>query len=391
MLFLTVLLLLAPSALSLKRWYLHPVDSVTDTLKAQHQGSIVDLYTDIMSEIVRAGGGVDVILNNYMNVQYYGQVSLGTPPQNFNVLFDTGSSNLWVPSSHCKLFNIACRIHNRYYDDKSSTFVKNGTAFEIRYGTGSLTGYLSADNLNFGGITVKQQTFAEAIAEPGITFISAKFDGILGMGYPTIAVDHVVPPFNSMIQQSVVEQPVFSFWLNRTAGNVHGGELHLGGMDTTYYTGDISYVPITRHGYWQFAMGAVSVGNTVVTCDGGCQAIADTGTSLIVGPKDEIKKINTMLGGHPLPRGLWLIDCATVPTLPSLAFTLGDKQFLVPASAYIIQESQAGQNICLSGLVGMDLPPSAGKLFILGDIFLGEYYSIYDFGQNRMGFAKSVK
>lgn len=377
--------------MSLKRWYLHPVDSVTDTLTAHHQQNIVEIYQDIMAEIVRGGGEVDVILNNYMNVQYYGQVSLGTPPQTFNVLFDTGSSNLWVPSSHCKLFNIACRTHNRYYDNKSSTFVKNGTSFEIRYGTGSLTGYLSADHLNFGGITVKQQTFAEAIAEPGITFITAKFDGILGMGYPTIAVDQVVPPFNSMIQQSVVEQPVFSFWLNRTAGKVMGGELHLGGMDTTYYTGDITYLPITRHGYWQFAMGAVSVGEEAVACEGGCQAIADTGTSLIVGPKDEVKKINTLLGGHPLPRGLWLIDCATIPSLPDLTFTLGGKQFTVPASAYIIQQSQAGKTMCISGVVGMDLPPSAGKLFILGDIFLGEYYSIYDFGQNRMGFAKSVK
>merc|ERR1719370_680040 len=329
-------------------------------------------------------------ITNYMDAQYYGEIEIGTPGQKFKVIFDTGSSNLWIPSKKCGFLNIACRTHNKYDSTKSSSYVADGADFSIAYGTGAMKGFVSGDKVCVSGTCVKEQKFAEATKEPGLAFIAAKFDGILGMGFSKISVNHLPTVFDNMVAEGVVEDSVFSFWLNRNPDDSNGGQLVLGGVDETLYTGEINYLPITREGYWQVKMDGMTVaGDSNMACVGGCQAILDTGTSLIVGPKAQIEAINKAIGAQIIPiTGQAIIDCNKISELPIISFNLGGKQYDLTGEEYVLKVTQGPKSECLSGFAPLDTPDG---LIILGDVFLGKYYSIYDVGNSRAGLATATQ
>ncbi|XP_012609624.3 napsin-A isoform X1 [Microcebus murinus] len=332
-------------------------------------------------------------LTKYMDVQYFGEIGLGTPPQNFSVVFDTGSSNLWVPSMRCYFFSLPCWFHHRFNPKASSSFRPNGTKFAIQYGTGRLDGILSEDKLTIGGIKGASVVLGEALWEPSLVFTFAHFDGILGLGFPILAVEGVRPPLDILVEQGLLDKPVFSFYLNRDPDVADGGELVLGGSDPAHYIPPLTFVPVTVPAYWQIHMERVKVGTGLTLCARGCAAILDTGTSLITGPTGEIRALNAAIGGIPLLAGEYLIQCSKIPTLPPVSFLLGGAWFNLTAKDYVIQIARGGVRLCLSGFQALDMPPPAGPLWILGDVFLGTYVAVFDRGDThdsaRVGLARA--
>ncbi|MEE6480551.1 hypothetical protein FKM82_012608 [Ascaphus truei] len=291
-------------------------------------------------------GSVSENLYDYMNAQYYGEVGIGTPPQNFTVVFDTGSSNFWVPSAYC--ISEACRVHEKFKSFQSISYEPDGKPFSIHYGTGQLLGIAGKDTLVISNMSIMGQDFGESILEPGMTFALAQFDGVLGLGYPSLAVADAVPVFDRMLEQGLVEKPLFSFHLI-----------------------------------------SVKVQGSPMFCTNGCEAIVDSGTSLITGPSVHIRKLQEYLGATPTSFGEYLLDCRRLSSLPSITFTIGERDYTLTSDQYVIKEQSSRSSVCLSGFQAMDISTKSGHLWILGDIFMSKYYSVFDRGHDRVGFAKS--
>ncbi|XP_062161470.1 aspartic proteinase [Alnus glutinosa] len=435
-----------------------------------------------------------VVLKNYLDAQYYGEIAIGSPPQKFTVIFDTGSSNLWVPSAKC-YFSVACYFHAKYKSSESRTYQKNGTSASIQYGSGAISGFFSYDDVKVGNLVVKNQEFIEATREPSVTFLVAKFDGLLGLGFKEISVGNAVPFWYNMVEQGLIQEPVFSFWLNRNAEEEEGGEIVFGGVDPNHYKGKHTYVPVTQKGYWQFDMGDVLIdGKPTGYCSGSCSAIADSGTSLVAGPTTVITMINHAIGASgvvsqeckavveqygqtimdlllaeaspkkicsqiglctfdgthgvsmgiesvvhqssgkvssgirdamcpacemavvwmqnqlkqnqtqdrilnyvnelcdrmPSPMGESAVDCGKVSSMPSVSFTIGGKVFDLSSQEYILKVGEGSAAQCISGFTALDVPPPRGPLWILGDVFMGRYHTVFDFGDLRVGFAEAA-
>ena len=340
-----------------------------------------DLATDT------SGRGA-VKIEDYQDAQYFGEISIGKSKQPFKVIFDTGPSNLWIPAPNCT----GCGSHPKFREVDSSSY-KHGPfpglaaqGFDLTYGSGEVKGYLGSDSVVMGGVAVNDQVFGE-VYDPkglGLAYKVGKFDGILGMAWPRISVDGIPPVFHNMVTQKAVGEPVFSFHLGKDGAS---GELVLGGVDSSHYNGELNYLPLSNETYWEVELQGMSLGGKSVT--NVQRAILDTGTSVLAGPTAEVEAIANQIGAHPvLPFGPYkkefIVPCSKLAKLPSLTITLGGNNFTLTASDYTLDIAKTE---CMFGFTGIDMPPEVGDIWILGDVFLRKFYTVFDVGQRRVGIA----
>jgi len=335
------------------------------------------------SQILKSLKVANLTLNNDYNMSYSGIISVGSPDQLFNVIFDTGSADLWVPSKYCT--TIGCLNGNQYDPLRSSTYQFEGSKFDISYGTGSCSGIVSIDNVKVAGVTVGSQAFGEVLFTPGDAFAYSSFEGILGLAFGSLASIESNTVLENMVDQEVLDGSVFAFWL--TSSIYEGGELVLGGYNPQRFDGDLKWIPITSPGYWSVRLDSVRIGSKTIR--EGTRAIIDSGTSLIAGPTLAITTINKLIGAiQATSSDTWLVDCNSIPNLPPVQFILYGSQFTLYPSDYILEAS----GVCMSVFTAVDFETDEGLVgWILGDVFMRPYYAVFDFGNEQVGLAPSIQ
>merc|ERR1712060_795664 len=211
-------------------------------------------------------------------------------------------------------------------------------------------------------------------------FAAGKFDGLLGLGFKSISQYEIPTPFEAMVTQKLVDEPVFAFYRQKDASAT--GELVFGGIDKSHFTGELVDVPLTSESYWEVSLDKAIFGSDTIVSSAQ-KAIIDSGTSLLAGPKEHVDDLAKKAGATLVAGKEYTIDCNKAASLPKLTVTLGGKDFILESSDYVI--NMGGQ--CLFAFMGIDVPAPRGPLWIMGDVFMKKYYCVFDYGNKQMRMA----
>ncbi|KAK7023295.1 acid protease [Favolaschia claudopus] len=312
------------------------------------------------------------------DLEWAGGISVGTPKHNFLIDFDTGSADLWIPSSACT--SSTCAKKSKYNPSSSSTSFKKPGKFSIHYGDGSsVSGPIYTDTVTVAGIAVRDQYFSGADTLAPF-FEKDPVDGILGMAWPSISNLREKPFFNKAIESGAVRSGVFGLYLASSRST-----LYLGGTDTSKYHGDIEYIDIDNDGgFWQATGGEVKVGGGVVVRN--IDTIIDSGTTLMYGPPSLVAEIfDEVEGSSPYDEadGFYTYPCNSPPTI---SFNWGGADWII--SPENLNLGTTGfPNECVASLAAMDLGLGE-SVFLLGDAYMKNVYSVFNFDNAKVGFAK---
>ncbi|KAF6202364.1 hypothetical protein GE061_004763 [Apolygus lucorum] len=340
--------------------------SVTPVIK-QDPGLLSDLW------------GSTTLTDN-KNIYYTGDIQLGTPSQTFTVIFDTGSTNLWVYSKDC-WWSWPCWTRRTFNYKKSSTYKRGNSSNPLSYIDGTISGRYADDILKIGAGN-RSVTFVEATKTSAgfLDAFTSKFDGVFGIGYPTSAAPGA-NLLDAVFQDFFVEPEFtgFSLYLTRdSSGNSRGGEIVFGDVDPSVFQGET----LTMHDLSQPEMWAINlnqiIANGTSLLKESSTAVLDTGTLDIIGP---LEIVNATL--YQLGIGLnGEVDCNRISDYPKLSFVIDKNTYELEPEDYITTHSFLWMKRCRASIT-----TQANNSWILGDTFISKFYTVWDVKGKQFGLA----
>ncbi|KAH9961535.1 aspartic peptidase domain-containing protein [Russula dissimulans] len=349
----------------------------------------------------RRASSADVGLTNQgQDTSYFTQVSVGTPPQTFGLVLDTGSSDLWFATTGC----VGCQ-GTQLLSPTSNTLKLTTTNIDMSYGSGDASGTVASDTVSMGPYTVNPQTFV-AVNKVSQGLIDGQLSGIMGLAFQGIAVDQAVPFWQALINQNQLTSPQFCFAFTRFLNDASatneepGGVMTLGGTNTTLFQGSIDFQTFTdpvKGGsfWWQTISGVTVNGNTISLKSSGSAAI-DTGTTLIGGPTEDVNAFwaavpGATSAGSSNP-GMFVFPCSTKL---SVTFSFGGPSWPINPTDVNLGAIDTAGKMCLGAIFDLGTgsniqpgPQSANPEWVVGDTFLKNVYSCYRSNPPAVGFAQ---
>lgn len=303
-------------------------------------------------------------LINSFDTEFYGDIQIGTPPQKFTVVFDTGSSNFWIPGPRCT--KDAC-IGKKLFNPKLSKSYKGSkTPVSFQYDTGYADGVLVRDTVNIAGMTLENMPFAEVDRMEDFSD-DQDYDGVVGLAFPKIAEGDAKTFFEELHSRNLVDDNSFSMYL---AGN--NSVVVFGGVDKRYAASEFTYFPVLNNGLWSVNIDKLVIGKLQVELSR-VSAVFDSGTSLILVPQELMTFVQKKTGLEANAT----YSAQYIDLLPTIIFTVGENQIVLAPQTYMI---------CLEGVcvLGIQADPSkSSREITLGDVYLRSFYTHYDFANKR--------
>lgn len=294
------------------------------------------------------------------------------------MLLDTGAATTWVMGADCT--TDSCAKHDTFDDESSTTFSETGDDLDVSYGGGEVTGTGAKDNVTLGGL--------EAVMEFGVAtdtssdFMSYPMDGILGLGRTGKNEKGIPAVMEALSSAGLIDANILGINLPRSSDGNKDGQITFGDIDTEKFTGDIVYTDaVSDSDIWLIPVDDAGVDDSTAGFTNK-KAIVDTGTSYILLPKSDMEELHTLIPDSEADDDEFLVPCSTKAVLQ---FTFSGTTFDV-STVDFVESSDGSSDKCSTNI--KTLPDSYGPdMWLLGDVFLKNVYSVFDFDKSRIGFA----